>query len=138
MDTTDLTVSTCGVDAAPSPTLKNKLNCCFGGLFALTSKIIACDLPPRLSLNLSVTQPKYRRARGFLSVLPYLHAIMSLLSPEIHAELTQLLQALQSPDNAIRSQAEEHLQNNWTSTRPEVLLMGLAEQVQGAQEVAVS
>lgn len=62
---------------------------------------------------------------------------MSVLSPEIHAELTQLLQALQSTDNTIRSKAEEHLQNNWTSTRPEVLLMGLAEQVQGAQDVAV-
>lgn len=62
---------------------------------------------------------------------------MSLLSQEIHAELTQLLQALQSADNGIRSQAEEHLQNNWTSTRPEVLLMGLAEQVQGAPDGAV-
>ncbi|KAF4121613.1 importin-5 [Geosmithia morbida] len=59
---------------------------------------------------------------------------MSLLSPEIHAELTQLLQALQSPENAIRSQAEEHLQNNWTNTRPEVLLMGLAEQTQVIQD----
>ncbi|CAG9956137.1 unnamed protein product [Clonostachys rosea f. rosea IK726] len=57
---------------------------------------------------------------------------MSLLSPEIHAELSQLLQALQSPENGIRSQAEEHLQNNWTNTRPEVLLMGLAEQIQAA------
>ena len=62
---------------------------------------------------------------------------MSVLSPEIHAELNQLLQALQSTDNTIRSKAEEHLQNNWTNTRPEVLLMGLAEQVQGAQDAAV-
>jgi hypothetical protein len=65
-------------------------------------------------------------------------AIMSVLSPEIHAELNQLLQALQSPDNGVRSQAEEHLQNNWTNTRPEMLLMGLAEQIQGSQDVAVS
>ncbi|KAG5930573.1 hypothetical protein E4U42_006661 [Claviceps africana] len=57
---------------------------------------------------------------------------MSLLSAEVHAELTQLLQALQSADNATRSQAEEHLQNNWTGSRPEVLLVGLAEQIQGA------
>lgn len=63
---------------------------------------------------------------------------MSLLSQEIHAELTQLLQALQSPDNGIRSQAEEHLQNNWTATRPEVLLMGLAEQAQVVQDAGVS
>lgn len=63
---------------------------------------------------------------------------MSLLSAEVHAELTQLLQALQSADNGIRSQAEEHLQNSWTGTRPEVLLMGLAEQIQGAGDNAVS
>jgi importin-5 len=62
---------------------------------------------------------------------------MSLLPPEVHAELTQLLQALQSPDNGIRSQAEEHLQSNWTSSRPEILLMGLAEQIQGAGDNAV-
>lgn len=62
---------------------------------------------------------------------------MSILPPDVHAELTQLLQALQSPDNGIRSQAEEHLQSNWTSTRPEVLLMGLAEQIQGAGDNAV-
>lgn len=64
-------------------------------------------------------------------------AIMSLLSADVHAELTQLLQALQSADNATRSQAEEHLQNNWTNSRPEVLLMGLAEQVQGAGDNVV-
>jgi oligoendopeptidase F len=62
---------------------------------------------------------------------------MSLLPPEVHAELTQLLQALQSPDNGIRSQAEEHLQSNWTSSRPEILLMGLAEQIQGAGDNAI-
>lgn len=64
-------------------------------------------------------------------------ANMSLLPPDVHAELTQLLQALQSSDNSIRSQAEEHLHNTWTATRPEVLLMGLAEQVQGAGDNAV-
>lgn len=62
---------------------------------------------------------------------------MSVLSAEIHAELSQLLQGLQSADNGVRSQAEEHLQNNWTNSRPEVLLMGLAEQVQGAGDNAV-
>ncbi|OTA99321.1 hypothetical protein M426DRAFT_68063 [Hypoxylon sp. CI-4A] len=54
---------------------------------------------------------------------------MSVLPTETHTELAQLLQALQSPDNSIRSQAEGHLQNNWTNTRPEILLMGLAEQI---------
>lgn len=62
---------------------------------------------------------------------------MFLLSADVHAELTQLLQALQSADNIIRSQAEEHLLSNWTSSRPEVLLMGLAEQIQGAGDNAV-
>ncbi len=58
--------------------------------------------------------------------------VMSVLSADIHAELAQLLQGLQSADNSVRSRAEEHLQNNWTAARPEILLMGLAEQVQGA------
>ncbi|KAJ8131391.1 hypothetical protein O1611_g2236 [Lasiodiplodia mahajangana] len=57
-----------------------------------------------------------------------------MLPPEVSAELTQLLQALQSPDNSIRSQAEDHLQNSWTATRPEILLMGLAEQIAGAPD----
>ncbi|KAG5985303.1 hypothetical protein E4U55_006783 [Claviceps digitariae] len=61
---------------------------------------------------------------------------MSLLPADVHAELTQLLQALQSADNATRSKAEEHLQNNWTGTRPEVLLAGLAEHIQVAGDNA--
>lgn len=52
-----------------------------------------------------------------------------MLPAEVTAELTQLLQALQSADNTTRSQAEEHLQSNWTTPRPDVLLMGLAEQI---------
>lgn len=63
---------------------------------------------------------------------------MSILSADIHAELSRLLQGLQSADNGVRSQAEEHLQNNWTNSRPEVLLMGLAEQIQVAGDNAVS
>lgn len=62
---------------------------------------------------------------------------MSMLPAEVHAELAQLLQALQSPDNNIRSQAEDHLQNNWTASRPEVLLMGLAEQISGSTDAPV-
>ena len=57
---------------------------------------------------------------------------MSLLPAEVTAELTQLLLALQSADNSVRSQAEEHLHNSWTVTKPEVLLMGLVEQIAGA------
>lgn len=61
----------------------------------------------------------------------------SVLSPQVHAELTQLLQALQSGDNNIRSQAEEHLANTWTNTQPEVLLMGLVEQIHGSTDTTV-
>lgn len=63
---------------------------------------------------------------------------MSVLPAETHAELRQLLQALQSSDNTIRSQAEGHLQNTWTNTRPEILLMGLAEQIAASPETSVS
>ncbi|PON31128.1 hypothetical protein TGAM01_v200548 [Trichoderma gamsii] len=62
---------------------------------------------------------------------------MSLLPPDVHAELTQLLQALQASDNSIRSQAEDHLQNSWTNSRPEVLLVGLVEQIQGGTDNAL-
>ncbi|KAI0023927.1 ARM repeat-containing protein [Xylariomycetidae sp. FL0641] len=62
---------------------------------------------------------------------------MSLLPQETHAELAQLLQALQSPDNSIRSQAEEHLQSNWVNTRPEILLMGLAEQIAASTDASI-
>ncbi|KAL2013974.1 hypothetical protein VTN00DRAFT_1499 [Thermoascus crustaceus] len=59
---------------------------------------------------------------------------MSLLPPEVHSALSQLLRALTTPDNTIRSQAEEQLNNEWVQGRPDVLLMGLAEQIQGAEE----
>ncbi|EXJ64887.1 hypothetical protein A1O7_01226 [Cladophialophora yegresii CBS 114405] len=58
---------------------------------------------------------------------------MSVLPAEVQGALTQLLQALQSPDNTLRSQAEEQLNNDWTPNRPEMLLMGLAEQLQVAE-----
>ena len=63
---------------------------------------------------------------------------MSILPPEIHASLTQLLQALSSTDNALRTQAEEQLNSDWTTNRPDVLLMGLVEQVQATQDASVS
>lgn len=62
---------------------------------------------------------------------------MSLLPAEITAELGQLIQGLQSPNNEIRSQAEEALTSNWTNTRPEVLLMGLAEHIAGSPDSQV-
>lgn len=62
---------------------------------------------------------------------------MSVLPADVHQELAQLLDALQSADNAVRSQAEEHLATHWTSTRPEMLLMGLVEQLQGSNDATV-
>ena len=55
---------------------------------------------------------------------------MSVLSADAHNELDQLLEALQSTDNSVRSRAEEHLTNNWTIPKPEMLLVGLVEQMQ--------
>ncbi|EIT73173.1 armadillo-type protein [Aspergillus flavus] len=60
---------------------------------------------------------------------------MSLLPPEVHSALSQLLRALTTPDNTVRTQAEEQLNNDWIQGRPDVLLMGLAEQIQGAEEL---
>ena len=62
---------------------------------------------------------------------------MSVLPAEVQGALTQLLQVLQSPDNTLRGQAEEQLNNDWTPNRPEVLLMGLAEQSQVAENPSV-
>lgn len=63
---------------------------------------------------------------------------MSLLPPEAHTALTQLLQALQSTDNSARSQAEERLTTEWVNQRPDMLLMGLAEQMHDSPDEGVS
>lgn len=52
--------------------------------------------------------------------------------------LAQLLQALQSSDNTLRGQAEDQLNNDWHANRPDVMLMGLAEQIQVGQDDKVS
>lgn len=61
----------------------------------------------------------------------------AILSPEIHTALTQLLHGLQSPDNVLRSEAEQRLQDEWSNPQPGLLLVGLVEQLQGADDVAV-
>ena len=63
---------------------------------------------------------------------------MSVLPAELHQELTQLLHGLQSPDNVSRTQAEETLEGQWVLPRSDVLLMGLVEQIYGAEDIAVS
>jgi len=74
----------------------------------------------------------------YASPAPLLEASSGyVLRPDVHNELAQLLDALQSSDNSVRSQAEEHLANNWTTTKPELLLMGLVEQIQGSNDPTV-
>lgn len=63
---------------------------------------------------------------------------MSILPPEVHTALNQLLQALQSTDNSARTRAEEQLNTEWVGQRPDMLLMGLAEQMQGSEDEGVS
>lgn len=62
---------------------------------------------------------------------------MSVLSADVHEALTQLLQGLQSPDNTLRTQAENTLNTEWVAQRPDVLLMGLVEQLGGSTDDGV-
>ena len=62
---------------------------------------------------------------------------MSVLSPEVHSALAQLLHGLAAADNNIRSHAEDQLSNEWVAARPEMLLMGLVEQIQGPGDLSV-
>lgn len=62
---------------------------------------------------------------------------MSQLPAEVQTALGRLLAALSSADNNVRSQAEEHLTNDWVVNRPDVLLMGLVEQMHGSQDTTV-
>lgn len=63
---------------------------------------------------------------------------MSVLPQEVHSALAQLLQGLQSTDNTVRTATEERLNIEWIAQRPDMLLMGLAEQMQGSQDEGVS
>ena len=62
---------------------------------------------------------------------------MSVLPQEVGSALAQLLSELSSSNNDARTAAEEQLTTQWVAARPDVLLMGLAEQVQHSQEPAV-
>lgn len=62
---------------------------------------------------------------------------MALLSSEIHTALAELLQKLSSPENQARTLAEDQLNNEWFVKQPDVLLMGLVEQIQLSQEPSV-
>jgi hypothetical protein len=63
---------------------------------------------------------------------------MSVLPADVHAALEQLLQGLQSTDNTLRTAAENNLNTEWVNQRPDVLLMGLVEQLGGSTDDGVS
>ena len=63
---------------------------------------------------------------------------MSMLPPNVAGALEQLLPALASPDNNIRSQAEDNLNNEWIANQPDLLLTGLAEQARANPDAGVS
>ena len=62
---------------------------------------------------------------------------MSVLPVEIGGALSRLLSDLSAADNQIRSSAEEQLATEWVAARPDILLMGLVEQIQHSQDPAV-
>jgi importin-5 len=62
---------------------------------------------------------------------------MSVLPPQVHQALGQLLVALTSGDNAVRGQAETALNDDWVNPQSDVLLMGLVEQIEGAEDPQV-
>lgn len=63
---------------------------------------------------------------------------MATLPENVHAALTNLLRGLQSSDNVERTAAEQQLNDEWFSQRPDVLLMGLSEQIDFAPDSTVS
>jgi hypothetical protein len=63
---------------------------------------------------------------------------MSLLSPDIHAAILELLTTLKSNDNVLRAKAEEVLNAEWVQKKPDILLMALAEQILASEDVEVS
>jgi hypothetical protein len=72
--------------------------------------------------------------RGISTLTP----LAAILNTPINKYVAELLQALQSSDNNVRSQAEDHLTTNWTNAKPEMLLMGLVEQIHGSNDTTVS
>lgn len=63
---------------------------------------------------------------------------MTSLPDTIHTALSNVLSGLQSSDNVTRTAAEDQLNNEWFAQRPDVLLMGLSEQMDFAPDSNVS
>ncbi len=62
----------------------------------------------------------------------------SALPESIQEALLVLLQGLQSTDNTIRSAAENQLNSEWIGKRPDLLLVGLSEQMLASPDDGVS
>lgn len=62
---------------------------------------------------------------------------MAMIPADVLNALQGLLVALQSPDNATRTQAEESLATRWIAQNPDMLLSGLAEQVKNNDDPKV-
>ena len=62
---------------------------------------------------------------------------MSVLPVDVGSALAELLHDLSSSENVVRASAEERLNTEWVAARPDILLMGLVEQIQISQDPAV-
>jgi hypothetical protein len=62
---------------------------------------------------------------------------MSVLDPEVYNLLSQLLAGLSSSENEVRSKAEEQLNTEWVTNKPDVLLMGLVEHIHDSADIKV-
>ncbi|PVI07059.1 importin subunit beta-3 [Periconia macrospinosa] len=59
---------------------------------------------------------------------------MASLPENVHTALSNVLSGLQSADNVTRTAAEDQLNNEWFAQQPDVLLMGLSEQIDFAPD----
>lgn len=63
---------------------------------------------------------------------------MPFIQQEAALALTSLLSSLKHTDNEVRTKAEASLHEQWIAHEPEMLLVGLAEQANTAQDSSVS
>ena len=61
----------------------------------------------------------------------------SQLPPDVVTAFQQLLQGLASSDNTLRKSAEDRLNDEWVKTRPDMLLLGMVEQIRDGTDSAV-
>ena len=84
---------------------------------------------PAIRYPCHTTRPRYHT--------PVPSPTMSVLPADVHTALAGLLRGLQAADNVQRAAAEASLNEEWVAQRPDVLLMGLSEQIELAQDTSV-